>query len=83
MVAEVASTAQDVQRTSREISRTDDEYLQIAMVSRGVGRVAQDGREVVLGPGDYAIHETTRPFRWTFGGVEEVGVFTCLAGRLG
>jgi AraC-like DNA-binding protein len=83
MVAEVASTAQDVQRTSREISRTDDEYLQIAMVSRGVARVAQDGREVVLGPGDYAIHETTRPFRWTFGGDWEVGVFTLPRGSVG
>jgi AraC-like DNA-binding protein len=83
MVAEVASTAQDVQRTRREISRTDDEYLQIAMVSRGVARVAQDGREVVLGPGDYAIHETTRPFRWTFGGDWEVGVFTLPRGSVG
>jgi AraC-binding-like domain len=66
MVAEVASTAQDIRRTVREISRTDNEYFQIAMVYRGVGRVAQDGREAVLGPGDYAVYETTRPFRWTF-----------------
>jgi AraC-like DNA-binding protein len=83
MVAEVASTAQDVQRTSREISRTDAEYLQIGMVYRGVARVVQDGREAVLGPGDYAIHETTRPFRWTFGGDWEVGVFTLPRGSVG
>jgi AraC-like DNA-binding protein len=76
MVAEVASTAQDVQRTSREISRTDAEYLQIGMVDRGVGGVAQDGREAVLGPGDFAVFETTRPFRWTFGGDWDVGVLT-------
>jgi AraC-like DNA-binding protein len=76
MVAEVASTAQDIQRTNREISCTDAEYLQIGMVYRGVATVAQDGREAVLGPGDYAVFETTRPFRWTFGGDWDVGAFT-------
>jgi AraC-like DNA-binding protein len=76
MVAEVASTAQDVRRTSREIGRTDAEYLQLATVGRGVGRVVQDGREAFLGPGDFAVFETTRPFWWTFGGDWDVGVFT-------
>jgi AraC-like DNA-binding protein len=76
MVAQVASTAQDVQRTSREIGRTDAEYLQLGLVYRGAARVTQDGREVVLHPGDYTIHETTRPFRWTFGADWDVGVFT-------
>jgi AraC-like DNA-binding protein len=83
MVAEVASTAQDVQRTSREISRTDAEYLQIGMVYRGVGRVAQDGRAAVLGAGDFAVFETTRPFRWTFGGDWDVGAFTLPRGSVG
>jgi AraC-like DNA-binding protein len=83
MVAELASTAQDIQRTSREISRTEAEYLQIGMVYRGVGRVAQDGREAVLGPGDYAVFETTRPCRWTFGGDWDVGVFTLPRGSVG
>jgi len=83
MVAEVASTAQDIQRTSREISRTDAEYLQIGMVYRGVGRVAQDGREAVLRPGDYAVFETTRPFRWSFAGDWDVGAFTLPRGSVG
>jgi AraC-like DNA-binding protein len=76
LVAEVASSAQDVRRTRREISRSDAEYLQLATVGRGVGRVTQDGREAVLGPGDAAVFETTRPFWWTFGGDWDVGVFT-------
>jgi AraC-like DNA-binding protein len=76
LVAEVASTAQDVRRTNRETSRTDAEYLQLATMGRGVGRVVQDGREAVLGPGDAAVFETTRPFWWTFDGDWEVGVFT-------
>jgi AraC-like DNA-binding protein len=82
LVAEVASTAQDVQRTRREIGRTDAEYLQIGMVYRGTARVVQDGRETVLGPGDYTIHETTRPFRWTFNGDWDVGVFTLPRGSV-
>ena len=83
MVAEVASTAQDVQRTRREISRTDAAYLQIGMVYRGVATVAQDGREAVLGAGDFAVFETTRPFRWTFGGDWDVGAFTLPRGSVG
>jgi hypothetical protein len=76
LVAEVASTAHDIHRTSRESSRTDAEYLQIGMVYRGVGTVAQDGREAVLGAGDFAVFETTRPFRWSFAGDWDVGAFT-------
>ncbi len=83
MVAEVASTAQDIQRTSREISRTDAEYLQIGMVCRGVATVVQDGREAVLSVGDFAVFETTRPFRWTFGGDWDVGAFTLPRGSVG
>jgi AraC-like DNA-binding protein len=83
MVAEVAATAQDVQRTRREISRTDAEYLQIGMVYRGAARVVQDGREAVLGAGDFAVFETTRPFRWTFDGDWDVGAFTLPRGSVG
>jgi AraC-like DNA-binding protein len=82
MVAEVASTAQDIQRTRREISRSDNQYFQIGMVYHGVGRVAQDGREAVLGPGDYAVYETTRPFRWTFDADWDAGVFTLPRGSV-
>jgi AraC-like DNA-binding protein len=82
MVAEVGSTAQDIRRTSREMSRTDAEYFQIAMVYRGVGRVAQDGRETILHPGDYAVYETTRPFQWTFGVDWDAGVFTLPRGSV-
>jgi hypothetical protein len=62
MIAEVASTAQDIRRTDRLIQRADAEYFQVAMVTRGAGRVVQDGREAVLRPGDCAAYEPTRPF---------------------
>lgn len=76
MVAQLTSTAQDIERTPLLISRADAEYFQVAMVTDGVGRVTQDGREAVLRPGDFAVYETTRPFRWTFGSDWSASVFT-------
>ena len=76
MIAEIVSTAQDIQRTERLIRRADAEYFQVAMVARGVGRVVQDGREALLRPGDCAAYETTRPFRWIFDDDWDAWVFT-------
>ena len=76
MIAEVASVAQDIRRTDRLIQRADAEYFQVAMVTRGVGQVVQDGREAVLRPGDCAAYETTRPFRWFFDDGWDAWVFT-------
>jgi AraC-like DNA-binding protein len=83
MVAEVASTAQDIHRTRREMSRTDAAYLQIATVYRGVATVVQDGRQAALGAGDFAVFETTRPFRWSFAGDWDVAAFTLPRGSVG
>ena len=76
MVAQLSSTAQDIQRTPRLISRADAEYFQVAMVTGGVGRVVQDGRDAVLRPGDFAVYETTRPFEWAFRSDWAASVFT-------
>ncbi|MBO0692014.1 MAG: helix-turn-helix domain-containing protein [Acidimicrobiaceae bacterium] len=76
MVAQLASTAQDIQRTPKLISRSDTEYFQVAMVTGGVGRVTQDGRHAVLRPGDFAVYETTRPFEWAFDADWAASVFT-------
>jgi AraC-like DNA-binding protein len=76
MIAEVASTAQDIRRTRRLISQADAEYFQIAMVARGVGWVEQDDRQAELHPGDCAVYETTRPFRWAFDRDWDAWVFT-------
>jgi AraC-like DNA-binding protein len=76
MIAELASTAQDIRRTERLISRTDADYFQIALIADGVGRVMQDGREAVLRGGDCAVYETMRPFEWTFDADWHAWVFT-------
>jgi AraC-like DNA-binding protein len=76
MVADLTSTPQDIRRTQRLISQADAEYFQVAIVTRGVGVVDQDGRDAVLHPGDFAVYETTRPFRWTFDAPWQASVFT-------
>src|SRR4051794_5387543 len=65
MIAEVQSSAHELRRTPRLIQQADAEYFQVALVAGGAARVEQDEREAVLMPGDFAVYETTRPFRWT------------------
>lgn len=76
MIAEMVCTPQVIQRTERLIRQADAEYFQIGMVVRGVGRVAQDGRETLVRAGDCAAYETTRPFRWMFDDEWDAWVFT-------
>lgn len=76
MIAEVSASAQDIRRTPRLIRQADAEYFQVARLTRGVGRLTQDGRDAVLRPGDFAAYETTRPFQWSFGADWDVSVFT-------
>ena len=76
MVAELASAAQDIQRTNRLISQADAEYFQVGLVARGLALIEQDDREAVLRPGGCAVYETTRRFRWTFGDDWGAWVFT-------
>jgi AraC-like DNA-binding protein len=76
MFAEVMATGQHIQRTENHISKADNAYFQIALVAGGVARVAQDGRQAELRPGDLAVYETTRPFEWHFDEAWDVWVFS-------
>ncbi|WP_083441922.1 helix-turn-helix domain-containing protein [Nitriliruptor alkaliphilus] len=75
-VAEVESTPQMFERTSRLVSRSAANVLQIGLVSRGAGHLVQDGRTCSLGPGDFAIYESSRPFTWTLTGDWRLLVYT-------
>jgi AraC-like DNA-binding protein len=67
-VATVDSTGADYHRT-RGLARADPEaWLQVGLVTRGGAVLRQDGREAELGPGDYAVYETERPFSWRLRG---------------
>ncbi|MFG2142818.1 helix-turn-helix domain-containing protein [Streptomyces sp. NPDC048696] len=61
-IARVSAAPSRVDRTPRLISRSDAEYLLVGMVQRGSAVVLQDGRETILGPGDIACYDTTRPY---------------------
>ncbi|MCX6464944.1 MAG: helix-turn-helix domain-containing protein [Pseudonocardiales bacterium] len=75
-VASVVSGPQGCRRTPGLARRDADVYLQVGLVAAGAARVAQDGREAVLRPGDFAVYETDRPFHWALQGEWELLVFT-------
>lgn len=75
-VASVRSGTQGCSRTPGLARRDPDAFLQVGLIARGAARVAQDGREAVLGPGDFAVYETDRPFHWGLRGDWELLVFT-------
>ncbi|GAA2550879.1 helix-turn-helix domain-containing protein [Pseudonocardia hydrocarbonoxydans] len=75
-VASVVSGPQGFRRTPGLVRRLPDDYLQVGLVASGAARVVQDGRDAVLGPGDFAVYETDRPFHWGMTDDWELLVFT-------
>ena len=49
-------------RTENLVRRADEDYLQIALARQGTTLVVQDGREAVIGPGDFVLYDSSRPF---------------------
>jgi len=66
VVAEGKATSQEVQRTAHDISRSQPEYFQLAVVASGVCRVSQDDRQAELHTGDWAAYESFRPVQLLF-----------------
>ncbi|MDH2345656.1 helix-turn-helix domain-containing protein [Bradyrhizobium sp. SSUT18] len=64
--SEVCSDRQHVFRTPSRISRSDQDFVLIALGNRGAGGVVQDGRETVIHPGEFALYDTTRPYELKF-----------------
>lgn len=56
--SEVCSDRQHVFRTPSRIARSDQDFVLIALGNRGSGGVAQDGRETVIHPGEFALYDT-------------------------
>ncbi|OLL20627.1 MULTISPECIES: AraC-like ligand-binding domain-containing protein [unclassified Rhodococcus (in: high G+C Gram-positive bacteria)] len=75
-VAEVASASQAFDRTARLVSRQPLDLFQIGMVVSGEAQLIQDGKTCVVGPGDFAIYETSRPFTWSLRPEWRLRVFT-------
>jgi AraC-like DNA-binding protein len=58
----IAASRHRFDRTPGLIRGADEDYFHIALATRGVTRVAQDGREAIIGPGDVVMYDSTRPF---------------------
>lgn len=58
----ISSVPHRFERTVRQVRSADEDYLQIALARRGRTLVVQDGREAVIGPGEFVIYDSSRPF---------------------
>jgi AraC-like DNA-binding protein len=64
----VTATAQQVRRTKARIADASEDYFLVSIQTQGRGVVSQDGRDALLGPGDFALYDSTRPYTLTFDG---------------
>jgi AraC-like DNA-binding protein len=62
----VDSCAQRVLRTPSRIARAGKDFVLLALGTRGVNGVFQDGREAVVSAGQFVIYDTTRPYELRF-----------------
>ncbi|WP_077002751.1 helix-turn-helix domain-containing protein [Variovorax sp. KK3] len=65
-VSVVRSGAQSVLRTPGHIARSTDDYFLVGIQTAGRGVVRQDGRDALLAVGDFALYDSTRPYRLLF-----------------
>jgi AraC-like DNA-binding protein len=64
----VAANPMSAVRSRRHIrTSASDDYL-LALHVRGTAHATQDGREVTLGPGDFALSDSSRPYSIAFPG---------------
>jgi AraC-like DNA-binding protein len=52
------------ERTRRHIRRSDPEMWKVDVLVNGRAVIEQDGRQAMLGPGDFALVDLSRPARW-------------------
>ncbi|GAY12446.1 helix-turn-helix domain-containing protein [Pseudonocardia sp. N23] len=70
----IAAGAHSFERTSHQVRAADEDYFQIALARKGRTLVTQDGREAVIGPGDFVLYDSARPFRFVTAGDFEYSV---------
>ncbi|MBS0447712.1 MAG: helix-turn-helix domain-containing protein [Proteobacteria bacterium] len=62
----VTATGQTVRRTPARIALASEDYFLVSIQTAGRGVISQDGRDALLGPGDFALYDSTRPYTLTF-----------------
>ncbi|MFT4258151.1 helix-turn-helix domain-containing protein [Microbacterium sp.] len=66
LFTEVAATAHTVTRTERAIAAGGSGFYKVNLILQGTGLLIQDGREVLLRPGDISVYDTSRPYTLHF-----------------
>lgn len=64
---EVAARPHLVERTSETIADGGSGYYKVSLLLTGSSILVQDGREVVMRPGDLSVYDTSRPYSLLFG----------------
>lgn len=64
---EVAATPHLVERTQQTIEDGGSGYYKVSLLISGSSILVQDGRELVMRPGDLSIYDTSRPYSLLFG----------------
>lgn len=66
VMTRIAAAPHAVLRASESISCDDRPHYKLSFQRTGYGLLIQDGREVVIGPGQFAIYDTSRPYTLAF-----------------
>jgi AraC-like DNA-binding protein len=74
-VADIQATDHEVTRTSELIDRGGTSMFKVSVQLDGWGLIIQDDREALLGPGDLAIYDTSRPYSLVFESTMHTAVF--------
>lgn len=64
---EVAARPHLVERTPETIARGGNGYYKVSLLLSGSSIIVQDGREIVMRPGDLTVYDTSRPYSLLFG----------------
>ena len=62
-LVDVTASSCRARRTRNLIRRSAPEYLKVGLQVHGCCVLSQDGREAALAPGDFAVHDPTRPYQ--------------------
>ena len=65
-ISTIRATPHAVVRTPTAARHADEAYFKLGLQMSGSAQLDQDGRQAELGPGDFAIYDTTRPYRLEF-----------------
>lgn len=66
-LVDIAAVPHMVERTRRLVGEcTTEPAYKVSLMVEGTGYICQDGRDVVLRPGDVAVYDTTRPYTLAF-----------------